>query len=100
MPKPTEFLLYYTNCYEAAENGLPKAGTTVEIETLADLDALSKRLGEQDLIIHSNHDDGPTWADYFDTFDEDDREFHHCVDALPEGWENMRWLEVYNGYRE
>jgi hypothetical protein len=33
-------------------------------------------------------------------YSQTEREEDHVVDKLPEGWREMLWLEVYNGYRE
>lgn len=97
----TTFLLFYSNPYRAREAKLPLAGTPVEIATLADIDAFSALMGGERLIIRPpGIESAPTWAEYHYLHDADDRMGYHSAEVLPEGWETMRWIEVYNGYRE
>ena len=68
----TTFLLFYIDTYSARQNGYPLAGTTVEIETLIDLDNRSARLVGAPIIVRpAARDSVPSWAEYFqmsDTF--------------------------------
>jgi hypothetical protein len=93
-----QFLLCYSNPYNAKERGLPLAGTAVELASFDDLFALQTRL-KHELILH-----GPTYFPVsFEWFDPEDHEWNderHQVRQLPEGYKTARWLEVYNGYRE
>lgn len=98
----TTFLLRYSDSYDARKNGYPLAGSPVEIETLADLDALMERLGGNDLILRPATDayQAAWWAEYHDIRDEDDHRDDYAIGKLPENWREMRWIEVYNGRRE
>jgi len=96
------FLLCYSSATAAKSEGLPPAGTAVEIETIADLDALMARLRGHSVIIRTatNAHQAPSWADALDLFDADERDEWHYVATLPDNWRSLRWIEVYNGYRE
>lgn len=80
------FLIYYSHTSDAKLNNLPKVGIAVEINTIDDLDALSKRLSNNRLIIHpggKDRDDGPYWITYAHLQDEDDIESEYRVNPLP-----------------
>lgn len=96
------FLIRYSNVSIAREKGLPQQGSTIEIVTMADLDAFMTQTGSGVVVSPSWQDAGAPWwvSDFSEPPDADDVEFHYRVEALPEGWERMRWIEVYNGYRE
>ena len=96
------FLIYYSSTYRAKENNLPRVGTPVEINTIEDLYKLAESMGNE-RIVFSPKDypyNGPYWIQYYDIQDADQREDDYIIETLPEDWKSLRWIEVYNGYRE
>lgn len=96
------FLLRYSDSYAAKTAGWPLEGSSVEIETLADIDDLMARFDGTKVIFSppSSPLNAPYWAEHHFADDPEDCVDGHRVETLPENWREMRWVEIYNGYRE
>lgn len=93
-----EFLICYSDRFHAKRAGLPLAGTSVEINSIDDLMAFSDKM--QAKIIITRPDFEPNFISYMDIQDIEDAVEEHHLHQLPDAWRIMRWIEVYNGYRE
>jgi hypothetical protein len=91
------YLITYSNNYEARKQGLPPEGSMVYLKTAEDFQALVKRVGDEVIL----HEEGyrPSWTELYDLHTDEELEDCHRI-RLPEEWESMPWIEVYNGYRE
>ena len=93
-----KFLIRYSNCIwseEPAAKLLPVEGSMIEADTIEELLNSAARWGCPIILRHDN--DHPWWADWWTP---DEGEPLHRVDQLTPGWQKMRWIEIYNGYRE
>ena len=96
-----EFLIWYSDSYDAKENKFPLAGSTVNINHLDDIDEFIKTVkGNKIIIRNSEESSDPWWADYHHLDDIEEHDEWNRVHKLPDNWKSMRWIEVYNGYRE
>lgn len=93
-----KFLIKYSSAYDAKRTGCPPAGTVVEINTIEDLDQLILQM-QSPVIIWATGSEA-WWAWHHDTMDDEEKADQHCVSQLPEGWQEMRWIEIYNSLRE
>jgi hypothetical protein len=98
-----KFYITYSNSHRAKEKGWPEQGTEVDIATLEDLEGFISQYDSKAILFTPGHEPGwilgfPSYGDPKDWLE--DREFHYCVWPLPDAPTRLRWIEVYNGYRE
>lgn len=93
-----KYLIHYSNEERARKNKQPLQGSIVELNTVEDIHKFVEDL-EDPIIFHPEKEQEPWWAEYDYLSDDEEREDHYRV-KLPEGWEYMPWIEIYNGYRE
>ena len=98
----SKFLIYYSDAFLAKQANLPRVGTEIEINPIADLDAFSASVNNARLVVYPEtgayHD--PFWIEFADLQDKEELDDNYAVNPLPDDIKNRRWIEVYNGYRE
>jgi hypothetical protein len=92
-----KYLIYYSSEDRARKYKLQLQGSVVELNTVKDVHRFMDEV-ESPLIFHFEGE-YPWWADYDHLSDDKERDDDYRTE-LPQGWENMPWIEIYNGYRE
>ena len=91
----TTYLITYSDRNDAKREGWPLEGSAVTLETMEDLAGFTAIYGR---VILGGW--APSWPEWHHLDDAEERADAHCVEVLPDDWQSMPWIEVYNGYRE
>ncbi len=100
-----QYLICYSFKYSAKKSNYPPARSVVEVNNLEDLNKLMEQF-DSAVIIHKKgclpveHNVSEVDYNYLKAIQAPEANEKYHIAAAPDNWENMQWLEIYNGARE